>query len=118
MSPEERERAASLLALIRRHLEMFSGGDAELLFAYRRKLAKELVYDERSKPSARKTLKAAKRAAQGGLCAKCHKPLPERYAVLDRRKAALGYTAENTQLICEDCDRKIQSGRGYSHGPA
>ncbi len=48
-----------------------SHGDPELLFAYRRKLFKELTYDERSKPSVRRRLKAIKRAEQHGLCAVC-----------------------------------------------
>jgi hypothetical protein len=93
-----------------------ANGDAGLLFVYRRKLAKELVYDERSKPSARKRLKAFKRSQQGRLCAKCERPLPERYAVLDRHKAALGYTVANTQPIRENCDRRIQADRQYSQG--
>jgi hypothetical protein len=94
-------------------LVTLSNGNAELLFALRRKLAKELVYDERGKPMARRRLKSLKRLEQVGRCALCNEPLPERGAVLDRFVAILGYTAENTRLLCPDCDAKVQRERGY-----
>ena len=53
-----------------------SNGDAGLLFALRRKIYKELTYDERTKPMARRKLKEQKRKEQGGLCPVCHRPLP------------------------------------------
>jgi hypothetical protein len=84
------------------------------LFALRRKVYKELTYDERDKPSVRKKLKAQKRKEQNGICPACEKPLPATYCVLDRFNAADGYTAENTRLICQPCDITIQSGRGYA----
>ena len=28
-------------------------------------------------------------------------------------EAVLGYTEDNTRLICHDCDRKIQENRGF-----
>jgi hypothetical protein len=99
---------------IRTRLDALSGGDFELLFAYRRKIAKELGYDERSKPMARRKLKTQKRRDQVGQCAICAGPLPEKYAVLDRLSAAAGYTSENTRLICECCNRKVQGERGYT----
>lgn len=53
LTPEElRGIASPLLMSIRESLIKFSGGDAELLFALRRKVAKELMYDERGKPKA------------------------------------------------------------------
>ena len=73
-----------------------------------------LVYDERSGPMARRKLKLTKRREQGGLCAICSEVLPDKYVVLDRFRAMDGYTAENTRLICEMCDRKIQAERGYA----
>jgi len=62
LTDDERERlAAPLLADIRRRLVELSGGDERLLWALRRKIAKELAYDERGKPMDRKRLKSRKR---------------------------------------------------------
>jgi hypothetical protein len=105
--------ANRLLADIRARLIDLAGSDALLLFAYRRKIAKELVYDERGKPMFRKALKARKMGEQRGICAVCPHQLPEKYAVLDRLNAHAGYTPENTRLICAECDFKIQAERGY-----
>lgn len=106
--------ARTLLTSIREHLESLSGGDSELLFAYRRKIYKELIYDERSKPADRKKLKALKRREQAGLCLLCREPLPATYAVLDRIRAVDGYTAANTRLLCPSCDTAVQASRGYA----
>jgi hypothetical protein len=111
---DELESARALLKDIRDRLAGLAAGDAELLFAYRRKIAKELAYDERSGPMARRKLKTQKRKEQGGLCARCQEGLPEKYAVLDRIAAAQGYTSENTRLICEKCDREVQAERRYT----
>ena len=54
LTPEELERANALLAEVRSKLEALSQGDKDLLFAYRRKLFKELTYDERRKPMVRR----------------------------------------------------------------
>lgn len=105
--------ANQLLAEVRSRLVELSGDDAALLFAYRRKIAKELIYDERSKPMVRRQLKSLKRRTQNGLCAMCSMALPEKYVILDRLEAAGGYTDANTRLICEACDREVQRGRGY-----
>ena len=104
-----------LLVGVRATLESMSGGNRELLFAYRRKLWKELQYDERSKPAVRRALKKRKFKAQGGRCASCQGELaPEgKDAVLDRTEAIDGYTDENTRLICSPCDRKIQTERRF-----
>ena len=85
-----------------------------MLFALRRKVYKELTYDERGKPSHRKRLKALKREEQGGLCPLCGEPLPATYCVLDRYRAVDGYTLENTRLIHQRCDTEVQSERGYA----
>lgn len=113
----QRTKLGELLNRVRAELCALSSGDPELLFAYRRKLAKELTYDERSKPQYRKALKQRMRAIQKGICAITEggkHPLPERYCVLDRFDAPKGYVVGNVQLICEDCDRRIQRGRGYA----
>lgn len=65
-----------LLERVRADLQALSGGDEELRWALRRTLAKELTYDERSKPMQRRALKARKRKAQAGLCKSCGEALP------------------------------------------
>lgn len=114
LSAQELEHANELLAEIRMKLEALSNGDNDLLFAYRRKIFKELTYDERSKPAVRRKLKREKWEEQGGLCAICGKELPEKYAVLDRTNAADGYTKENTRLIHQECDIGYQASKGYT----
>ena len=47
-----------LFERVKTELHTLSGGDARLMWALRRKLAKELVYIERSTPAARSKLKA------------------------------------------------------------
>jgi hypothetical protein len=110
----ELAQAQVLLDSVRAQLLALSGGDPDLLFAYRRKLYKELTYDERDKPMVRRQLKAKKRREQNGVCPLCQKPLPQKYCVLDRFQAAAGYTAENTRLICQECDIQAQTAKGYA----
>lgn len=105
---------APLLSEVRARLKTLSAGDEPLLWALRRKLAKELSYDERGKPMHRRQLKALKRGEQGGKCPLCQRELPARNAVLDRLEAMKGYTAENTRLLCPECDDKIQVERGFA----
>lgn len=114
LTPEELESANTLLAEIRQKLVALSRGDKDLLFAYRRKIYKELTYDERSKPMVRRKLKEQKWKEQRGLCALCEKELPEKYTVLDRFNAADGYTKENTRLIHQECDVDYQASKGYA----
>ena len=113
LTPEELLKANRLLNEIRTRLEELSEGDLHLRFAYRRKIAKELTYDERGKPMQRKLLKLKKMVEQKGLCAICLKPLPETHSVLDRLNAIGGYTMENTRLIHSECDIQNQASRGY-----
>jgi len=113
LTPDELVKAGALLNEIRTRLHALSAGDSAALFAYRRKIAKELQYDERGGPNERRLLKAQVRERQGGKCAVCPHPLPEKYAVLDRLEAMGGYTLENTRLLCVDCDTRIQRERGY-----
>lgn len=114
LTAAELEQANKLLVEIRSKLEAMGRGDKDLLFAFRRKVSKELTYDERSKPMARRKLKDKKRKEQRGLCAICRKDLPERYTVLDRLNAADGYTIKNTRLIHRECDAKQQEEKGYA----
>jgi len=114
LDKEELSRANALLARIREDIDTLAVGDPELRFAYNRKIAKMLVYDERSGPMERRKVKAAKRREQNNLCAECAQTLPQKYAVIDRLRAADGYTLENTRILCEPCDRKVQAERGYT----
>jgi len=88
-------------------------GDENLLWALRRKIAKELIYAERGTPMHRRRIKALKRKQQNNKCAACHKSLPIHNVVLDRLKAMDGYTLENTRVLCRDCDYRIQKKRGF-----
>jgi hypothetical protein len=106
-------QANELLALVRGRLDELSRGDPLLLFAYRRKVAKELGYDERGKPAHRNKLKALKWGLQGRKCAHCGDEMPLKYSELDRKNAADGYTEENTELVHDRCHRERQAAKGY-----
>lgn len=80
----------------------------------RRKLAKELTYDERGKPMYRRHLKALKRLEQNGRYAICKEKLAERDVILDRIEAMRGYTETNTRLLCRNCDFTVQSERRFA----
>jgi hypothetical protein len=84
-----------------------------MLFAYRRKVAKELIYDERNRPAYRRRLKVLMRAKQGGLCPICQCVLPETRH-LDRFVASRGYVESNVRLICKACDDAVQAERKYT----
>jgi hypothetical protein len=105
--------AKPLLTEVRQRLIVLSGSDPALLWALRRKLFKELAYDERGKPMSRVALKKAKRREQKNLCALCGATLPLKGAILDRLEAMLGYTSENTRLLCPTCDTAVQTEKGY-----
>ena len=105
---------APLITEVRARLHELSAGDPALLWALRRKLAKELGYDERGKPMHRTMLKMRKRIEQQNRCALCRGDLPEPGAVLDRLEAMKGYTVENTRLLCPPCDTEEQQRRGYA----
>lgn len=115
LSKDEIEIARCILDDIRAKLISISADDPELLFAFRRKIYKELHYDERSKPRARTRLKRAKYKEQNGICTHCGNQLPDKglYAVLDRNINFDGYTIENTDLIHSECDQEIQRKRRY-----
>jgi len=103
-----------LLSDVRDKLRALSKGDVPLHWALRRKLAKELTYDERGKPMQRRILKVVKRVDQNGLCAACQQPLPTKDVVLDRLEAMSGYTKANTRLLCRPCDYRVQEDRGFA----
>ncbi|QRN96997.1 hypothetical protein JRI60_49925 [Archangium violaceum] len=113
LSSDELALANELLDSVRAELNRLASGDEELLFALRRKVAKELSYDERKKPNPRRALKKRMRARQGNLCPLCRETLPKRYCVLDRFNAVGGYVESNVRLICERCDRRVQEERGF-----
>lgn len=114
LSSEELEKLFTpLLTEVRQRLVSLSGGDIDLQWALRRKLFKELTYDERGKPMQRRKLKELKRAEQDNKCPLCSRSLPAKYVVLDRMEAMKGYTSENTRLLCQDCDTQVQQERGY-----
>jgi hypothetical protein len=114
LSAEELKHASELLQDIRKRLTELAAGDPLLLFAYRRKIVKELGYDERSKPSARAKLKAMKWRLQNGKCAHCSKEMPLKYSELDRKNAADGYTVQNTELVHAKCHQGRQAARSYT----
>ena len=116
LNEQELVATNSLLEEVRHSIEKLSGNDAKLQFAIRRKIAKELSYDERGKPTQRKKLKLKMLRLQNGLCANCNNPLPllARGAVLDRQNAMAGYTVENVKLICRACDDKLQESRSFT----
>ena len=60
LNSSELKLANTLLAEIRERLNKLAAGDGLLLFAYRRKVVKELGYDERGNPGIRDKLKALK----------------------------------------------------------
>lgn len=106
--------ARPLIEEVRAKLKAMADGQPDLHWALRRKLYKELVYDERSKPAQRVALKRKKRLEQKQLCKICQQPLPSKGSVLDRLEAMKGYTIENTRLICSSCDTKTQTDRHYA----
>jgi hypothetical protein len=114
LTPDELSKANELLADIRKRLEQLANGDPLLRFAYRRKVVKELGYDERSKPGARAKLKAIKWGMQNRKCAHCHEEMPLKYSELDRKVAADGYTEENTDLVHAKCHHERQAAKGYA----
>ena len=113
LSQTQLSKAKKLLNKIRKEIKRLASNNPELIFAFRRKIYKELSYDERDKPIKRKKLKEKIWKKQKGLCSKCKKKLPKNSGVLDRLRAIDGYIEKNVRLICAKCDRKIQEKRGY-----
>jgi hypothetical protein len=103
-----------LFEQIQADLERLSGGDPRLLWAMRRKLAKELTYLERGTPMERTKLKAIKWKEQGGLCALCGSDMPQSGSELDRTEAYLGYVSSNVRLVHHECHVQDQASKGFA----
>lgn len=114
LTQEQLNIANGLIDEVRARLKEITDGDNKYYWALRRKLAKELVYDERGKTGHRLKLKAEKRIEQNGICSLSSQALSEKYCVLDRYEAIAGYTSANTRLICQTCDIETQKSRGYA----
>ena len=114
LTADELKQANELLADVRERLASLAVGDPRLLFAYRRKVIKELGYDERGKPGVRGKLKALKWGQQNGKCAHCGDEMPLKYSELDRHNAVDGYTPENTDLIHAKCHQVRQAAKRYT----
>lgn len=114
LTKEQREGLfAPLFERVKADLSKLANNDPELLWALRRKLAKELVYLERGKPSHRKRLKELKYSEQVAFCSICGDILPFKDTELDRIEAFGGYTRENTRLVHRECHRAQQKDRGF-----
>jgi hypothetical protein len=114
LDTEELKQAHLLLDDIRRKLEILADGDLQLLFAYRRKIYKELIYLERGKPMARRKIKIQRYELQHGKCAHCNEDMVIQYSELDRKNAADGYAMENTELVHAKCHQARQAAKGYT----
>jgi len=105
---------APLLERVKTDLRQISHRNPRLLWALRRKLAKELVYLERGTTRARNKLKAQKWNAQKGFCALCGKAMPQKNSELDRFEAYLGYVESNVRLVHHECHITDQLKKRYS----
>ena len=113
LSESELEQAWKLIEEVKDKLQALAQGDPRRLFAFRRKVYKELVYEERSTPMKRRALRARLHTAQGGVCFVCKKTHEAGFMVLDRVDPVLGYVDTNVELVCSDCDRQRQTERGF-----
>ena len=114
LTQQELQTANQLLTEVRARLKEASKGDTALEWALRRKLSKELIYDERGKPMERRLLKQRLWGKQQGKCERCGNLLPEKDANLHRLEAMRGYTEENTRLWCPSCHVAVQEERRYT----
>ncbi|MGC1463490.1 MAG: hypothetical protein WA802_14905 [Terracidiphilus sp.] len=114
LNAEELKLAHHLLDEIRGKLDALASGDVNLLFAFRRKIYKELIYLERRKPMTRRRIKLQKFDRQSGKCARCNLEMKISYSELDRKIAVEGYTVENTELVHAECHRARQAAKGYT----
>lgn len=106
--------ANKLLKLTRQRIDRLAGGDPARRFAFRRKVWKELMYDERSKPMVRRRLKKLMWEKQKHLCAICKKRMPLAYSELDRKRAADGYVEANVRLVHAKCHHGDQARKRYA----
>ena len=114
LTKEQRETLfGPLFERVKAELSQLSNDDPTLLWALRRKLAKELGYLERGKPSHCKRLKEQKFSEQVAFCAIGGDILPFKETELDRVEAFGGYTRENTRLVHHKCHRAQQKQKGF-----
>lgn len=115
LTKEQREDLFKpLLERVVADLVATSEGDPEILWALRRKLAKELTYMERSTPAARTKLKALMFKKQQGMCALCGNELVQKGSELDRFNAFHGYVESNVRLVHHECHVADQERKGYA----
>ncbi|MBI2750518.1 MAG: hypothetical protein HYX43_14675 [Burkholderiales bacterium] len=113
----EEQRARLFAPLFKRviaDLQRISRGDSHLLWALRRKLAKQLTYLERSTPTKRKILKALMWGKQKGKCAICKKDMALKNSELDRKDTVLGYVESNVRLVHHECHIEDQARKRYA----
>lgn len=103
-----------LFDCVKLKLHDLSSGDARLMWALRRKLAKELIYIERGTPAVRNKLKTLMWEKQNYNCALCHQPMQKNGSELDRFEAYLGYVESNVQLVHHECHINDRAGKGYA----
>lgn len=115
LTKEQREKLfVPLFERVKNDLEQVSKNDSRLLWALRRKLAKELGYLERGTPAQRNKLKSLMWKKQKGVCALCEKSLIEKGSELDRFEAFLGYQESNVRLVHHECHIEDQERRDYA----
>ena len=115
LTSEQREQIfGPLFQKVVRSLEEAAEGDERLLWALRRKLAKELTYLERGSPTHRKALKAVMWERQKRRCSLCSEPLELKGSELDRFEAYRGYVESNVRLVHHDCHVSDQESKRFT----
>lgn len=115
LTDEERAKLfAPLLKRVVAELQRVSGNDPRLLWALRRKLAKELTYLERSTPMKRKILKELVWRKQKGKCTICTRKMPLKNSELDRKDTMVGYVESNVRLVHHECHIEDQARKCYA----
>ncbi len=113
LNSSQLEQANKEINRIRKDIDRLAKNDPDLIFAFRRKIQRTLMHDERGKPVERRKLKDTMWKKQRGLCAICKEELPEKYTELDRYVAKKGYVEGNVRLVHRECHIKSQSEKGY-----
>ena len=104
LNPQQTADADALFTRLKADLLALSGGDEDLLFNFRRKMYKELMYDERGTPLARQRLKKATWKLQEGKCAVCGKELAFEGSELERIYAPKGFVEGNVKVVHHECN--------------
>lgn len=114
LTTQQRDLVMPLLDKLRADIQQLAADDEAVIFQMKRYISKRLEFDERGTPTARRKLKDMKWKLQRGLCAECKGDLPIRGSELDRTVAILGYTEENTRLVCHACHRSTQEAKNFA----